>query len=814
MAGKSLASINIAFTADMTSFSTAMQNGMRDMQKMGKKLQATGKSMSMYLTAPLAALGAVALKSSADLEVLKTSLTTAFEGNKKAADAAFKSIEQFASNTPYALEEVLQGFLKLKNMGLDPSEAALTSYGNTASSMGKSLNDMIEAVADAATGEFERLKEFGIKAKSEGDKVSFTFQGVTTTIGKNSEEIQDYLLDIGNTKFAGGIERQAQTMKGSFSTMMDNLKLLAADFGDIMATAIKPLVKYVTDLAARFRDLDPTTKKVITVVAALVSAIGPLLVILGTLMTTVIPGVITAFSGLTAVMIANPFGAVAAAIGIAITAFKLWNGVTTDALSQIDKEQSELNGLVRAIESTAEGTEMRAKLVDDLNSKYPGFLGNLDKEKVTNEDLKAALAASNSEYERKIVLQGQADEMQKAATNSAEKFTNLYKERLNAAKLINKVEQETGQSIDRNRDLTEQLGEAIRIAKEQDAKDSGLFSFGGSGLWQDLLRTEAAINEATIAYGEASTAVEDLKVHQSELLQEMGYTEQVMNNTAAATDKVTEANKKLSQSTVNLSSKGSGVDQLSPGGDMELQGTSNEGFATTYKAISEAADQAAASARMFGTETEALAVKQQYLEGAINSAISAYGVQSNEVAQLMEMYRELQKQVEMNQAVTQGLNSVFDAMAGSIVSAFGEAETAGERFLQSLVANVLDVIAAFLAQSLAGAVASATQSAAATGPGAVAAMPTFIAGMTGAVLSAFAAIPQFATGAYVTGPTLAMVGEGKQNEFVAPENMLANLIRKNAGGGAITVDGQFTMAGDDMRLTLDRSNYRAKRLGR
>ena len=30
--------------------------------------------------------------------------------------------------------------------------------------MGKDITQMIEAVADAATGEFERLKEFGIKA--------------------------------------------------------------------------------------------------------------------------------------------------------------------------------------------------------------------------------------------------------------------------------------------------------------------------------------------------------------------------------------------------------------------------------------------------------------------------------------------------------------------------------------------------------------------------------------------------------------------------------------------------------------------------
>ena len=59
----------------------------------------------------------------------------------------------------------MQGFTKLVALGLNPSQRAMESYGNTAAAMGKDLSQMIEAVADAATGEFERLKEFGIKSK-------------------------------------------------------------------------------------------------------------------------------------------------------------------------------------------------------------------------------------------------------------------------------------------------------------------------------------------------------------------------------------------------------------------------------------------------------------------------------------------------------------------------------------------------------------------------------------------------------------------------------------------------------------------------
>ena len=153
-------------------------------------------------------------------DVLNSSLVTV-TGSSEAADRAFAWIKEFAATTPFQLGEVTQAFVKMKAMGLDASRESLTSYGNTASAMGKSLNQMIEAVADAATGEFERLKEFGIKAKQQGDQVTLTFQGVSTTIGNNAQEITQYLQQIGNVDFAGAMERRAATLDGAISNLAD-----------------------------------------------------------------------------------------------------------------------------------------------------------------------------------------------------------------------------------------------------------------------------------------------------------------------------------------------------------------------------------------------------------------------------------------------------------------------------------------------------------------------------------------------------------------------------------------------------------------
>lgn len=160
-----------------------------------------------------------------EFDKLNAQLITA-TGSTENAAKAFKELQAFAKTTPYDLAQSVEGFAKLKNLGLDPSIDSLKSFGNTAAAMGKDLNQMIEAVADATTGEFERLKEFGIKSKSEGDKVTFTFQGVSKTVGKNAKEIQQYLLDIGNTQFAGAMDARAKSLDGAISSLGDSWKQL------------------------------------------------------------------------------------------------------------------------------------------------------------------------------------------------------------------------------------------------------------------------------------------------------------------------------------------------------------------------------------------------------------------------------------------------------------------------------------------------------------------------------------------------------------------------------------------------------------
>ncbi len=206
-----------------------------------------------------------------EAETLRGSLVT-ITGSTERAAMAFELLEEFASKTPYTLDQSIEGFIKLGALGLTPSERALRSYGNTASALGKDLNQMIEAVADASTGEFERLKEFGIKSKSQGDEVSFTFQGVTTTVKKNASEIEGYLQNIGETKFGDAMANQMERLPGLFSNMEDSAGSMWRAMGDSGGIAL--LATGISAATASFNYLTENMDSVIATAGTLASIVG------------------------------------------------------------------------------------------------------------------------------------------------------------------------------------------------------------------------------------------------------------------------------------------------------------------------------------------------------------------------------------------------------------------------------------------------------------------------------------------------------------------------------------------------------------
>jgi predicted nucleic acid-binding Zn-ribbon protein len=150
-------------------------------------------------------------------------LRNTFQSQEK-ANEAMKMLQQLAANTPSSLQEWTEGYIKLVNRGLQPTSQELTNLGDLAASQGKSLDQLIEAVLDAMTGENERLKEFGIKASKEGEKTQFTFRGVTTEVRNSEDAIKDYLLSLG----------RLEGVAGSMAVQMNELEGIQSNLGDTM----------------------------------------------------------------------------------------------------------------------------------------------------------------------------------------------------------------------------------------------------------------------------------------------------------------------------------------------------------------------------------------------------------------------------------------------------------------------------------------------------------------------------------------------------------------------------------------------------
>lgn len=200
------------------------------------------------------------------------------------------------------------------------------------------------------------------------------------------------------------------------------------------------------------------------------------------------------------------------------------------------------------------------------------------------------------------------------------------------------------------------------------------------------------------------------------------------------------------------------------------------------------------------------------LEGVKNNVVS----DANEIGIAVTGFDE--KWVRLQETAYLVGGEVANAMsnlAGAAIDSLGLAANGMEGFLAGILKVVAQIISAMLGQAIAAAIAGANSAAAATGPAAIFTQPAFMAQMVGGVLAAFAAIPKFADGGIVSGPTVGLMGEypgARSNpEVIAPLNKLESMIGGKAPSN-INVGGEFVMRGSDMVVVLERANKNRNRL--
>lgn len=209
----------------------------------------------------------------AEYEKFESVLTNTFD-SAEIGQSALAMLTDFAAKTPFQLNNLTGAFVKLVNRGFNPTEDQLRSLGDLASSQGKSFDQLAEAVLDAETNEFERLKEFGIKASKSGDQVSFSFKGLTKTVDANSESIRNAILEYGNMQgVSGAMDAISKTLGGRISNLKDRWNSFLVAVGgqtggiftgviDILSQSLDTLTQYLPYISMWFSTLWESIKPI------------------------------------------------------------------------------------------------------------------------------------------------------------------------------------------------------------------------------------------------------------------------------------------------------------------------------------------------------------------------------------------------------------------------------------------------------------------------------------------------------------------------------------------------------------------------
>ena len=245
----------------------------KDLGDEAKKSGNTAKDAFGGFGKVIAAVSLVALaKQVFDFGVKVANITAEFQkfeavltntlGSRSQAQLALAQIKAFAESTPFSVQELTASFVKLANQGFKPTVVEMTKLGDLAAANGKTFDMLTEAIIDAQTGEFERLKEFGIRASKEGDKVTFAFKGVQTQPDFTADSIRNYILSLGDLEgVSGGMAAISETLGGKISNLGDSWDSLLVTIGEGNNGILSGAVALMADMVDNLKTLLKTRQQ-------------------------------------------------------------------------------------------------------------------------------------------------------------------------------------------------------------------------------------------------------------------------------------------------------------------------------------------------------------------------------------------------------------------------------------------------------------------------------------------------------------------------------------------------------------------------
>lgn len=327
--------LNVVIGANIESLQKELAKVEKSLQRFGRKMQQIGTDLTQTLTVPIASLGAASLKAFSDIERLEKGLI-ALMGSSEAAKAEMVKLREVAKLPGLGFEEAIKGSVSLQAVGFSANKAreTLLAFGKAVAVSGGTREDFNEVIYQLA-----QMNSKG-KILAEDFKVlqsripilgtllqdSFGTRNIAAIrdSGVGAAEFTQRIIDAANKSQV--LSNVTGGLGNAFENFKDSAKIAFATLGQSLATAfdaqgfLDRLATTIQSAADAFSRLSPATQKFIAFAGLAVAAVGPLLLIIGKLV-SLGPLLITGFTSIGSALafLITPVGLVIAGIA-ALTA--------------------------------------------------------------------------------------------------------------------------------------------------------------------------------------------------------------------------------------------------------------------------------------------------------------------------------------------------------------------------------------------------------------------------------------------------------------------------------------------------------------
>lgn len=314
-----IADLLIKIGADSYEFQQKARQVERSMESLQKKLSSVGKTLSVALTAPLTALGVVALKNADTQQQAEKRLLTALRGRSDVQQRLIAQAGELQSRSVLGDEVIIGQQAYLASLGMTEEQIGrvIEASAQLSAATGMTLDSAVKNLAKTYGGLTGELGESIPKLKE-----------LTTEQLKNGEAV-DFILK----NYKGFAEGAASVGLGA----MRQLQNAWGDFLEQIGFAMMPLATKVTKalsgIVSWLQTLSPGIKRVVVAIAGVVAAIGPLTLGIGGVI-KIIPMLAAGFTALL-----SPVGLIVSALlalGAAFAYAKVQKQKMVDELANAD----------------------------------------------------------------------------------------------------------------------------------------------------------------------------------------------------------------------------------------------------------------------------------------------------------------------------------------------------------------------------------------------------------------------------------------------------------------------------------------------